>query len=107
MNAKTLWADLKNVFYPRLNVPILDLQSAVFGFLDTSDKHNLILNNILLMYKITLYRNRDKNNIHIRNVLSNLKSREKIEKAIVYGNKNKMVFHNKKWEIVSSILDEF
>ena len=105
--AKTPWEDIKNVFYPRLNIPSLDLQSAIIGFLDTSDKYNLILNNILLMYKIALYRKRDKNNINIRNVLSNLKSRVKVEKVIVYGNKNKMEFHNKKWEIVRSILDEF
>ena len=88
----------------KTTLPSLDLQSAVLGFLDTSEKNNVILNNILLMFKITLYRNRSKNTINLRNVLNNLKNREKIERYLVFENQNKLDFHMKKWGEIFDLL---
>ena len=95
-----VWLDLINFFSSKIDIPPLTLQSAVVGFL--GEYHgNLFLNNILLMYKITIYRNRAKNTITARNVLSNLKQRENIEKSIALSN-NKFKFHLKKWHILHS-----
>ena len=57
------------------------------------------------MYKITLYRNREKSRISSINILKNLKTREKIEKSIVFHNVNKLNFHNKKWDAIIDILN--
>ena len=102
--SKALWLDLKNIFRDNLTLPSLDLQSAVVGFLGTADKDNLIFNNILLMFKISLYRNRDKNTITLHNVLCNLKSREIIERSLASLNLKKANFHNKKWEKIIHFL---
>ena len=98
-----VWSDLRVYFSSKLNIPPLTLQSAVIGFLDKCDE-NIFLNNILLMYKITIYRNRAKTTITARNVLSNLKNRENIEKSIAFSN-NKIDFHRKKWHILHSFND--
>ena len=102
--SKALWLDLKNIFRDNLTLPSLDIQSAVVGFLGTTDKDNLIFNNILLMFKISLYRNRDKNSITLHNVLCNLKRREIIERSLVSLNRKKLDFHNKKWEKIIHFL---
>jgi hypothetical protein len=102
--SKKVWLDLMNIFSPKLIIPPLDLQSAVLGFIDPSD-NSLILNNILLMFKITLYRNRVKNIITAQHVMKNLKTRESIEKSIVLNKQNKIDFHNKKWHLFHDIVN--
>ena len=88
----------KDIFQLKIRHSPLTLQSAVVGFLGECHD-NIFLNNILLMYKITIYRNRAKNTITARNVLSNLKQRENIEKSIAFSS-NKIDFHVKKWHIL-------
>ena len=102
--SKALWSELKNKFSNNISLPSLDLQSAVTGFLGTNNIDNLIINNILLMFKISLYNNRDKNTITMHNVLCNLKRREIIERSLVSLNLKKLLFHNKKWEKIAQFL---
>ena len=102
--AQNLWLDIKTFFSSKLTVPNLSLQCAIFGFLDQDKNINyLTLNNILIMYKITLYRNRDKNNIRLQNVIKNLKSKEKIEKSIAFE-KNKLEFNKYKWNDIYELI---
>ena len=101
--SKTLWLNLTNLFRTIIMLPILDAQCVVFGILNTTDKDNLILNNILLMYKLTLYKNRMKNTITLNNVLHNLRSRENIEKSLVFNNQENYDFHNRKWKKISAL----
>ena len=87
---------MQNYFRDKIIIPDLDLQSAVVGYLDTSNSHLLLINNILLTFKMTLYQCRDKHTITFRKVKSNLKSREQIERHIALEN-NKLDFHIMKW----------
>ena len=99
--SKVLWCDLQNLLANTITLPDLDSQSAVFGFLDSPAINFLIVNNVLLMFKISLYINRDKHTLSLRRVLANLKKREIIERSLVFSNPNKLNFHQNKW---SSIL---
>ena len=103
--AKSLWRDLQQFFAVKINIPDLDLQSAVVGFLGDHISDIIFVNNILLMFKITLYRNRDKGSVTLRNVISNLKTREIIEKNIAGSNDNKLSYHSHKWRIFHDTLD--
>ena len=78
-----LFGPIFRIFGPAFLIPPLGLQSAIEGFLEVDQDLSIILNNILLMYKITLYRNRDKNTISVRHVVNNLIAREKIEGYII------------------------
>ena len=57
------------------------------------------------MYKITLYRNRDKNTISVRHLVNNLKTREKIERYIVSDNASKLAFHQNKWRFLGQLIN--
>ena len=94
---KSLWLDLQQFFSNKITIPDLDLQSAVVGFLDKGTKDNIFVNNVLLMFKITLYRNRDKGSVILNNVINNLKTRETIEKNIAGNNAGKLGYHVDKW----------
>ena len=101
--AKSLWLDLQQFFSNKITIPDLDLQSAVVGFLDKGTKDNIFVNNVLLMFKITLYRNRDKGSVILNNVINNLKTRETIEKNIAGNNASKLGYHVDKWRIFYDI----
>ena len=98
--SKVLWLDIKNHFANILTIPDLTLQSAILGFFDV-DKDSLALNNILLIYKLCLYRFRDKKVPNFTIFLKNLREREFLERQIVLGNANKLLFHNNKWEFLT------
>ena len=57
------------------------------------------------MYKITLYRNREKGSVTSNNVIKNLKNRENIEKSIAARNANTLQKHSVKWRILNSFFD--
>ena len=102
----TLWTDIRNFFSHKISLPLLTLQSAVVGFLDDNNNNdNIFINNILLMYKITLYRNRDKGSVTLTNVIKNLRTREKIERNIAGANNNKLQYHDKKWRTFYDTFD--
>ena len=99
--SKSLWNDIILFFNDKLDIPNLDLQSAILGFID-SRKDSLALNNILLIFKLCLYRFRDKKAPTFLSFLKNLREREFLERKIVFLNQNKLDFHNKKWEFLTT-----
>ena len=101
--SKSLWFDIKMFFNNNLDIPDLNLQSVIFGFID-SNKDNLAINNILLIYKLCLYRFRDKKLPNLKLFLKNLREREFMERQIVLSNENKLLFHNKKWEFFVTMI---
>ena len=56
------------------------------------------------MYKITLYRNREKGSVTAINIIKNLKTRENIEKNIAGKNANTLQNHFAKWRILHETL---
>ena len=85
-----------------IQIPDLDLQSAILGFFEGKD--NLALNNILLIFKLCLYRFRNKKTPDLSLFVKNLRERESLERKIVFFNDNKIAFHNKKREFLTSMV---
>ena len=99
---KCLWLDLVQYFQNSLVLPILTPQTAIFGFLDSTNsdynfkKNKLLINHILLIFKLYVYRSREKQFIHINNLIAKIKSGKAIEKGISTSNSKKTVaFKNK------------
>ena len=91
-----LWSDLVHYFQNSLALPILTPQTAIFGFLDSTSsdynfkKNKLLINHILLIFKLYVCRSREKQFIHIN------KSAKAIEKEIATSNSKKTIaFKNK------------
>ena len=57
-----LWSHLVHYFQNSLVLPILTSQTAIFEFLDStnSDYNKLLINHILLIFKLYVYRSREK-----------------------------------------------
>ena len=100
---KSMWVLIQTFFKDKIIIPDLDLQSAVLGFLDTDNRDNLLINNILLTFKMTLYKCRDGGNITFSKFFNNLKSRETIEKSIAHEN-GKLGFHHRKWKFFIDLI---
>ena len=99
---KCLWSDLVHYFQNSLVLPILTPQTAISGFLDSTNsdynfkKNKLIINHILLIFNLYVYRSREKQFTHINNLIAEIKSAKVIEKEIATSNSKKSIaFKNK------------
>ena len=69
-----LWDDLVQFFISVLNIPRLSTQSALLGFLGEIDTHNLLINHLLLLFKLYVYQSREKKRLHFPALLVNIKN---------------------------------
>ena len=106
---KCLWSDLVHYFQNSLVLPILTPQTAIFGFLDSTNsdynlkKNKLLINHILPIFKLYVYRSREKQFIHINNLIVEIKSVKVIEKVTTSNSKKTTAFKNK-WHITNDII---
>ena len=100
--AKNLWHELQIFFNSKLSLPSLDLQSALFGFYENPTK-NYIPNNVLLIFKLTLYKHRQKSTPTLAKILKNIKDREFLERKCAVS-ENGISRHNDKWALIASLL---
>ena len=107
---KRLWPDLVHYFQNSLVLPILTQQTAIVGFLDSANsdcyfkKNKLLINHILLIFKLYVYRSREKQFIHINNLIAGIKSAPAIEKKIATSNSKKTIAFKNKWHITNDII---
>ena len=98
-----IWKELQDYFKNYLTLPCLDLQSAIVGFFEKTHDYQILINSILLTFKMLLYKNRESKCFNLTQVIKNIKSREKIESAIARES-GKLLFHSRKWQILKDIL---
>ena len=83
---KCLWSDLVQCFQNNLILPTSTPQTATFGFLgytnnDSIFKNNKCLSNyILLIFKLYVYKSREKKLLNINNLIAEIRKRKRIEK---------------------------
>ena len=61
--AQYIWDQTQIFFLGYINIPDVTLQRAILGFTDTSTKHFLLINQLLLTYKYYLYKAKDSQNL--------------------------------------------
>ena len=71
---KCLWSDLVQYFQNNLILPILTPQTAIFGFLDYTNSDSIFgnkyfSNHILLIFKLYVYKFREKKLLNINNLI--------------------------------------
>ena len=92
-----LWSDLRHYCQSSFVVPILNPQSAIFGFFETDPDLVILLNHILLLYKYYIYSSRDSSKLSFKALLKNIKKVFVLEKKISSGNERKTEAFIKKW----------
>ena len=98
---KCLWSDLVHYFQNSLVLPILTPQTAIFWFLGSTNSD--LINHIVLIFKLYVYRSREKQFIHINNLIVEIKSVKVIEKVTTSNSKKTTAFKNK-WHITNDII---
>ena len=78
----------------KLTLPVLTPKSAFFGFHEIDDK---LINHIHLIFKIAVYKNRNKNICSETYVINKIIQTKKIEQNITYLNQIASEINKKKW----------
>ena len=86
-------------YQDRIALPDLTPQSAFLGF-PNLEELKVIINHILLIFKIVIYKSRDKRYCSINYVLNKISLIKNIEFQITSQNDKKKEYNRKKWEIL-------
>ena len=79
---KRIWNQLKSILSNNINFPISTPQSAIFGFWDLDTNEHLILNHLLLIFKMYIYNARTIGYLNIIHLLIYIKGIKNIEKKL-------------------------
>ena len=107
---KCLWSDLVQCFQNNLILPTLTPQTAIFGFLDYTNNDSIFENNkclsnhILLIFKLYVYKSREKKLLNINNLIAEIQKIKRIEKEIALSNSKKTITFTREWHIINNIL---
>ena len=92
--SKNLWRKIKSHFR-ELNFPELSPESAFLGFVNIEDT---LVNLILIIFKITLYKSRQRGTSNLNQIISKVRSFKIIEQNITLHDPRKRDINSKKWE---------
>ena len=99
--AEILRRKLQTVFSTVLDLPSISPQSAIFGFLHDALKHELLLNDILLIFKNYLYKARENKDLNF-NILKDYLTKIRDLEANLKDNDK----YKKKWILISNIFNQ-
>ena len=84
-------------------LPELTPQSAIFGFLESNHKNEVLINHLLLIFKMYMYHARDSNSVSIDILKAKIIEIKGIEENISKGYTQRYKQFYKKWNIVKEI----
>ena len=99
---KYLWLDLVQCFQNTSILPTLISQTAILGILDSVsnqsffENNKIFINHILLIFKLYVYKCREKKLININNLIAEIQKVKRIEKETALNNSNKTIAFRKK-----------
>ena len=99
---KWLWSDLVQFLENNLILPTLTPQTAIFDFLDYTnndsifEKNKCVSNHILLIFKLYMYKSREKKLLNINNLIAEIQKIKRIEKEIALPNSMKTIAFTRK-----------
>ena len=107
---KFLWSRLVQCFQNTLILPNLTPQTAILGILDSVsnnsffEKNRILMNHILLIFKLYVYKPREKKFININDLIAGICKVKRIEKEIALNNSMKATAFRKKWLLTDNII---
>ena len=99
---KFLWSELVQCFQNTLILPILTPQTVILGILDFKsnnsffENNKILTNHILLIFKLYVYKSREKKFINTNNLITEIQKIKRIEKEIARNNETKTTAFRKK-----------
>ena len=107
---KCLRSDLVQWIQNNLILPTLTPQTAIFGYLDYTNSNSIFENNkclsnhVLLIFKLYVYKSREKKLLNMNNLIAEIQKIKRIEKQIALPNSKKAIAFTRKWYIVDNIV---
>ena len=96
-----LWLQLNRHFHSDLTFPVLTPQAVILGIFDDSVSNKHLANHILLLFKLYIYKSRNKYQLNINEHLANILNIKKLENVIAFSNVKNVAAYNKKWDITN------
>ena len=100
----SLWKQLQNALLNILVLPNLTPQSAIFGFLNIEKEHYLVINHLLLIFKLYIYKDRNCKRLNLQSLKRKIVKIYNIEKSIAQKNTNKQKKFDEKWKAFEQIV---
>ena len=100
---QALWTQLISHLNRHLNLPHLTPQSAIFGFLDLSNKDSLFANHLLLLFNYYIYNAIDQKRLVFEALMKNIKNIYDIEKDLADQDSHKKTKFLKKWQTIKCV----
>ena len=107
---KFLWSELVQCFQNTLILPTLTPQTAILGIFDSVSNNSflknskILINHILLIFKLYVYKSREKKFININNLIAEIRKVKRIEKEIALNNSMKTTAFRKTWHLTDDII---
>ena len=95
-----VWNQLKSILSNNLNFPIITPQSTIFGFWKLDTNEHLILNHLLLIFKMHIYNARTTCCLNISHLLIYIKGIKDAKKKLCENDAERGKKINKKWKNV-------
>ena len=100
-STKSLGLQLNRHFHSDLKFPELIPQTAILDIFNDSLSNIHLINHILLLLKLYIYKSRKKHRLNIHELLANILNIKKLEKVTAFDNVKKEAAYNKKWNITN------
>ena len=88
-STKSLWIQLNRPFHSDLKFPELTPKTAIVGVFNDSVSNIHLVNHILLLFILYIYKSRNKHRLNIHELLANILNIKKLEKVTALGNVKK------------------
>ena len=98
--AQNLWNRLRLYLLEKVALPVLNPQSAIFGFTDVSDHNFLLVNHLLLIFKYNIYNSRVNNSLSLQSLKCVISQIKYIEETISNNDLNKKRKISNKWKLI-------
>ena len=89
-STKSLWLQLNRHFFSDLKFPELTPQTAIVDIFNDSVSNIYLINHILLLFKLYIYKSRSKHRLNIHELLADILNIKKLEKVTAIGNVQKV-----------------
>ena len=81
--------------------PVLTPQAVILGIFNDFVSNIHLINHILLLFKLYIYKSRNKYRLNINEHLANILNIKKLENVTAFSNVKNVAAYNKKWDITN------
>ena len=100
---QNLWNQLRLYLSEKVALPVLNPQSAIFGFTDVLDHNYLLVNHLLLIFKYNIYNSRVNNTLSFQSLKCVISQIKYIEETISNNDLNKKRKISNKWKLIDHL----